>query len=146
MLPYSTQEHQNLFFIDTSSIKSPFADFGGKNPTDRAKRCVKKGIVIDWNRIVLSVLIDSANTHDSKLLTPHLEHLQQFLDTTKVISADSAWDVKQLRTDLFKKNLALFAATNVRRNKTKKKIIPRGRWKIEQIFGIQQWNRGIKFC
>lgn len=24
--------------------------------------------------------------------------------------------------------------------------MPRGRWKIEQIFGIQQWNRGIKIC
>jgi len=35
------------FIIDTSSIKAPFARFGGKNPTDRAKNGVKKGIVID---------------------------------------------------------------------------------------------------
>lgn len=134
------------FLTDTSSIKAPFAKFGGKNPTDRAKLGVKKGIVIDWNRIILSILIDSANRHDSKLLMPHIEHLKKFLDRPKVISSDSAWDVKKLRTDLAKENLALFSSTNLRRDKTKIKIKPGGRWKIEQIFGIQQWNRGIKFC
>lgn len=33
------------FLYDTSSAKSPFAKFGGKNPTDRAKNGVKKGVV-----------------------------------------------------------------------------------------------------
>jgi hypothetical protein len=58
----------------------------------------------------------------------------------------SAWDVKKLYKDLAKENIALLAATNVRRNKLKRKLTPGGRWRIEQIFGIQQWNRGIKFC
>ena len=62
------------------------------------------------------------------------------------MATDSAWDSSKLRKELVKDNLALHAATNVRRDKTKKKIRPRGRWRIEQIFGIQQWNRGIKFC
>lgn len=134
------------FFLDTSSVKAPFAQFGGKNPTDRAKRGVKKGLVIDWNRIILSVSVDAANTHDSKLLMQHIQHLKKFLNTPKVMATDSAWDVKKLRTELAHNNIALFAATNVRRDKTKKKIRPGGRWKIEQVFGIQQWNRGIKFC
>jgi predicted NACHT family NTPase len=60
--------------------------------------------------------------------------------------ADSAWDSKKLYTALSRENLALLAATNVRRNKNKVKFTPLGRWKIEQIFGIQQWSRGIKFC
>ena len=134
------------FITDTSSAKAPFAKFGGKNPTDRAKNGIKKGIVIDWNRIILSVLVDSANKHDSKLLIPHLDHLKKFLDKPKVMAADSAWDSQKLRGKLALNNLALFASTNVRRDKTKKKTCPGGRWKIEQIFGIQQWNRGIKFC
>ena len=134
------------FFNDTSSAKAPFAKFGGKNPTDRSKNGVKKGIVIDWNRIILSVLIDSANRHDSKLLIPHIENIKKFLDKPKVMATDSAWDVKKLRKELAKVNLALHASTNVRRDKSKRKIRPGGRWKIEQIFGIQQWNRGIKFC
>ena len=134
------------FITDTSSSKAPFAQFGGKNPTDRAKNGVKKGIVIDWNRIILSITIDGANTHDSKLLTPHIENIKKFLTKPKVMATDSAWDSSKLRKELVKDNLALHAATNVRRDKTKKKIRPRGRWRIEQIFGIQQWNRGIKFC
>jgi hypothetical protein len=134
------------FFSDTSSSKAPFAKFGGKNPTDRAKNGVKKGIVIDWNGIILSILVDAANRHDSKLLMPHIEQLRKFLDKPKVIATDSAWDVKKIRTDLATENLVLHAATNVGRNKMKRKTKPGGRWKIEQIFGIQQWNRGIKFC
>lgn len=134
------------FFSDTSSSKAPLARFGGKNPTDRAKNGIKKGIVIDWNRIILSVLVDAANTHDSKLLIPHMENIKQFLDMPKVMATDSAWDSKKLRDQLSQMNLALHAATNPRRDRSKKKIRPGGRWKIEQIFGIQQWNRGIKFC
>jgi putative transposase len=134
------------FLSDTSSVKAPFAQFGGKNPTDRAKNGVKKGIVIDWNRIILSILIESANKHDSKLLVPHIKNLKKFLNKPKVMATDSAWDVEQLRKNLAHENLALLASTNVRRNKSKKIFRPGGRWKIEQVFGIQQWNRGIKFC
>lgn len=134
------------FIVDTSSAKAPLANFGGHNPTDRCKNGVKKGIVIDMKGIILSILIDSANRHDSKLLMPHIKHLENFLDNPKVMTADSAWDIESLRKELAKHNIALHAATNVRRNKEKRKITPGGRWKIEQIFGIQQWNRGIKFC
>lgn len=134
------------FIYDTASAKSPFAQFGGKNPTDRSKLGIKKGIVIDWNRIILSISIDPANRHDSKLLMPHLSSLKKFLEKPKVMITDSAWDVKKLYIALAKENMALHAATNVRRDKTKRKLKPGGRWRIEQIFGIQQWNRGIKFC
>jgi len=134
------------FITDTASIKAPFAQFGGKNPTDRSRNGVKKAIVIDMNRIILSILIDSANTHDSKLLLPHIKKLRKYIDKPKVMIADSAWDSKKLYTALSRENLALLAATNVRRNKNKVKFTPLGRWKIEQIFGIQQWSRGIKFC
>lgn len=134
------------FLSDTALAKAPFAKFGGKNPTDRAKHGVKKGLVIDWNTIIFSVLVDAANRPDSKLLMPHIKNLKKFLNSPKVMATDSAWDVKKLRIDLAQENIALFAATNVRRDKTKKKIRPGGRWKIEQVFGIQQWFRGIKFC
>lgn len=136
----------SCFFSDTSTSKAPFANFGGKNPTDRAKNGAKKGIVIDMNRIILSILIDSANTHDSKLLMPHIPHIKKFLEKPKVMSTDSAWDVKKLYKNLAQENIALFAATNIRRNKEKRKLRPGGRWRAEQVFGIQQWNRGIKFC
>lgn len=134
------------FFNDTSYSKAPFAKFGGKNPTDRRKNGVKRGIVVDMNRIILSILIDAANKHDSKFLVPHIKNIKKYLDTPKVMATDSAWDVKKLRTDMAKENVALHASTNVRRDKLKRKIKSGGRWRIEQIFGIQQWNRGIKSC
>jgi len=136
------------FFSDISSAKAPFAKFGGKNPTDRAKRGIKKGVAIDMNRIILSILVDAANTHDSKLYAPHINTLKKFAnkDQPKVLVTDSAGDVKELREDFAKENIALHASTNVRRDKNKRKIKTGGRWRMEQIFGIQQWNRGIKFC
>ena len=134
------------FFGDTSTIKAPFARFGGRNPIDRAKRGIKKSIVIDWNQIILSICIDSANKPDSKLLIPHIPHLKKFLDRPKVMSTDSSWDSIKLREEFAQQNIALFAAENVRRDEVKRKTKPGGRWKIEQVFGMQQWNRGIKFC
>lgn len=68
------------FIIDTSFSKSPFAKFDGKNQTDRTKSGIKKEIVIDMNRIILSVIIDSDNRHDSKLLLiPHLHSIKKFV-------------------------------------------------------------------
>lgn len=136
------------FFSDTSSAKAPFARFSGKNPTDRSKRGVKKGIAIDMNQIILSILIDAANVHDSKLYEPHIDTLKKFVskDKPKVFVTDSAGDVEHLRKVFAKENIALHASTNVRRNKKKRPIKTGGRWRMEQTFGIQQWNRGIKFC
>jgi putative transposase len=134
------------FFTDTASVKAPLARFGGKNPTDRAKNGVKKGLVIDWNRIVLSVISAAANRHDSKLLLPHFPALKRYLRTPKVMATDSAWDSAKLRREAAAENLALFASTNPRGDKLKRIIRPGGRWRIEQVLGIQQWYRGVKFC
>lgn len=135
------------FFSDTSSVKAPLARFAGKNPTDRGKNGVKKAVVIDWNRIILSILIDSANRHDSKLLLPYLDELAPFLGKPKPMITDSAWDAKKLREQLAKSNLALFAATNTRGAKSKLKIIPKGRWRIEQIScWTKTKNSFLAFC
>ena len=135
------------FITDTSSSKSPFAKFGRISPVDRKKYGVKKGIVIDWNRIILSVIVDAANKHDSKMLLKHVPTLKKYIINKPIVMlADSAFDVKNLRENCAKNNIALHAATNKRRDKNKKQTYPKGRWRIEQIFGIQQWRRGIKFC
>ncbi len=63
-------EEPQIFFKDTSSVKDSLARFAGKNPTDRGKHGIKKKFVIDWNRIILSILVEAANKHDSKILDP----------------------------------------------------------------------------
>ena len=135
------------FIADTTSSKSPFAKFANISPVDRRKYGIKKSVIIDWNKIIFSIILDSANTHDSKMLLGHIPNIKKHIkEKTVVMLADSAFDVKKLRKNCIKNNIALYASTNVRRNKNKQKIYPKGRWKIEQVFGMQQWLRGIKFC
>ncbi len=135
------------FHYDTSSQKAPFARFSGYNPTDRKKQGVKKGVVIDFKKIILSLSFDPANVHDSKTLESHLENIKQFTEEKPlVLSADSAFDDTKLRKKCADYNLALNASTNVRRDKNKQKLKVGGQWKSEQVFGILHWNRGIKFC
>jgi hypothetical protein len=45
MIVVKTLGVPNSFFSDTSSVKAPFAKFGGKNPTVRAKNGVKKALL-----------------------------------------------------------------------------------------------------
>lgn len=136
------------FLTDASSSKAPFANFGGKNPTDRAKQGIKKSLVIDYNRIILSVIVDAANVHDSKLLLPHAKMLCKFVSPKKAISmlADAAFDVEFLRRELVKHNIVLLASSNLRRSRNRTPYKSHGRWRIEQVFGILHWFRGIKTC
>ena len=39
--------NKNWFALDTSHTKASFANWSGKNPTDRAKRGVKKVLLVD---------------------------------------------------------------------------------------------------
>jgi len=45
----------------------------GPNPTDRAKRGVKRSLLADAQGIPIGLAIDGANRHDSKLARPTLE-------------------------------------------------------------------------
>lgn len=132
--------------LDTTSSKAPFAKFGGRNPTDRGKNGIKKSLIIDEKKTIISVKVFSANKHDSKLLLPHMKNILNHPFNEKIIYSDSAYDSNKLRNELLKKDFILKAATNARRNKNKKNITYGFQWKIEQIFGILNWNRGIKFC
>ncbi len=87
------------FITDTASIKAPFAKFGGKNPTDRGKNGIKKGIVIDLNRAIFSIILDSANRYDSKILLPHVKNLRKYIEKKPIVMiTDSAWDSNKIRT------------------------------------------------
>ena len=47
----------------------------GKNPTDRAKKGVKRSILTEAKGIPLSVAVDGANRHDMKLARQTLENI-----------------------------------------------------------------------
>lgn len=48
----------------------------GKNPTDRAKKGVKRSVIVDKKGIPLGLAVDGANCHDVKMARPTLENIQ----------------------------------------------------------------------
>lgn len=59
---------------DGAMTKAPFAKGAtGPNPTDRAKRGVKRSLLTDGAGIPLAIVEDGANRHDSKLLIATLD-------------------------------------------------------------------------
>jgi len=135
----------NWFAFDCSSKKAPFASFGGKNPTDRAKRGIKHAILVDRKGAPLFVNVAPANIHDSKLFTPIISRIKT-LKYIQIIAADSAFDVKRFYSDCKEKNIALVASPNPRRKKDVHKFKVPYRWIVEQTFGILSWFRGLKTC
>lgn len=60
--------------VDGAMTKAPFAKGAtGPNPTDRAKRGVKRSLLTDGAGIPLGLVVDGANRHDSKLLVATLD-------------------------------------------------------------------------
>jgi putative transposase len=135
----------NWYAFDTISRKAPFANFSGKNPTDRAKRGVKYGILVDRKGAPLFINVTPANMHDSKLLEPIIRQMKKS-KKIKIIAADSAFDVKKLYSSSKEKNIALIASFNPRRKKDVHKFNVPHRWIVEQTFGILSWYRGLKIC
>ena len=135
----------NWYCFDTTLKKAPFAKFGGKNPTDRAKRGIKHAILVDRKGAPLFVYVAPANKHDSKLFEPVFKQMRKS-KKIRIIAADSAFDVRKLYTQCKDKNIALIASTNPRRNKSKHKFNAPVRWIVEQTFGILAWFRGLKNC
>lgn len=135
----------NWYAFDTISRKAPFAKFAGKNPTDRAKRGIKHAILVDRKGAPMFVHTAPANTHDSKLLSPIVSEMRKSKNI-RIITADSAFDVKKLYSLCKQKNIALVASINPRRRKNIHKFNVPYRWIVEQTFGILSWFRGIKNC
>lgn len=60
--------------VDGVMTKAPFGKGAtGPNPTDRAKRGVKRSLLTDGAGIPLALVVDGANRHDSKLLVATLD-------------------------------------------------------------------------
>ena len=137
----------NWLAVDTSSSKAPMANFSGKNPTDRGKRGVKKGILCDSRGAPMAISVSPANMHDSKTLKPLLQQARALKPTgLVVIAADSAYDSRKLRQMASKLGFVLHAATNKRRSKTSLIIKPKGRWVVEVTHSWLNNFRAVKTC
>jgi putative transposase len=143
---YSKQNSENNWYAaDSSSKKAPFANFGGKNPTDRSKQGIKHMLIVDRKGAPLFAHIAAANVHDSKLLKPVMSQMKK-KEKLCILATDSAFDVRNLYSHCKENNIALIASPNPRRKKNVHKFNVPYRWKVEQTFGILSWLRGLKNC
>ena len=55
--------------------------------------------------------------------------------SARIMTTDVAYDDDENRFICKKRNIALLAATNMRRNKNKKRYRPSFRWVVERTFG-----------
>jgi transposase len=143
----SQPEMPYCFLTDTSSSKAPFAQWSGKNPTDRRKRGIKKSIITDHNGVPLAVTVGPANRHDSQFLKetfdelPHCETNKQ-----KILLADAAYDAAVLKKYLKRRGFLLIAVENKRRKKVVEKRATGFRWKVEPTHSWLHNFRGVKTC
>jgi len=135
----------NWYAFDCISKKAPLALFSGNNPTDRAKKGIKYGLLVDRKGAPLYMKVGAANTHDSKFFPPIINKMRKGKQV-RIIAADSAFDVKELRSICKNKNIALIASPNKRRKKNIHKFNVPYRWIVEQSLGILSWFRGLKIC
>ena len=143
---YRRRNSTNIWYaLDTLLKKAPFAKFGGKNPTDRAKQGVKQAVLVDRKGAPMFVCMAPANVHDSNLLEPTIKKMRKSKQV-RILAADSAWDSEKARAQCKRKNIALIASPNRRRRKDIHKFNIAHRWIVEQIFGILSWYRGLKIC
>jgi len=136
------------FAIDTSFSKAPFARNGGRNPTDRGKRGMKRSIIVDWYGAPVACEVGAANKHDVRLFRATAQKIfnsKNNLGEIRILAADSAFDSKQLREFCQKNETVLFAAKNPRKT-GKRPNSPGHRWVVERTFGWMSWYRGLKTC
>ena len=99
-------EEKGIFWkwrsIDAANIKAPLGgDKTGPNPTDRGKKGTKRSIIVDGNGIPISIEVEGANRHDSKLLPRNLNSIVIENNNNPIyqdyLCGDKAYDSDELR-------------------------------------------------
>jgi putative transposase len=134
--------------VDGVMTKAPLGrGASGPNPTDRAKKGVKRSMLTDGNGIPLAVVVDGANRPDAKLLVATLDGLvvarpappEEELDSEQQhLCLDAAYDSKEVRQELetrsYEPHISL-ADKNKRSERKEARQYPNGRarrWVVER--------------
>lgn len=92
--------------VDGVMTKAPFGGAAsGPNPTDRAKRGVKRSLLTDGAGIPLAVAVDGANRHDMKLLAATLDGIvvarpEPSAAAPQHLCLDAGYDYAAVRADV----------------------------------------------
>lgn len=126
--------------LDGAITKAPLGgEATGPNPTDRAKRGVKRSVLSDGHGVPLGLAVSGANRHDMKLTQPTLETLvverpEPTPEHPQNVCLDAGYDDQEVR-DLLA-NFGLTAPIRSRRDEAtelKRQAGSRGRrWVVER--------------
>lgn len=91
--------------MDGCMTKAPLGgEKTGKNPTDRAKRGVKRSLLVEGHGIPIGVTVDGANRHDMKLTRATLESIPAAAErpeptaaTPQGLCVDKGYDADEVR-------------------------------------------------
>jgi len=148
LLKYQKKNHLMMQWIaiDGSFSKAPLGGIDvGKSPVDRRKIGTKKHICVDQNGIVIAITISGANRHDNIMVQKTVKSIPIQLKHKRIVfAADTAYDAKNTREFLKKRNFVPVISINKRKSKKiVEKVRSRHRWLIERSHGhLNKW-RGI---
>ncbi|MFY1637095.1 IS5 family transposase [Solwaraspora sp. WMMB335] len=94
--------------VDGCITKAPGGgDCAGRSPVDRGKQGMKRSTMVDGYGIPLGRVLAGANRHDSPLLAPTLDHLDDLgpLPPTITVHLDAGYDSATTRTLLAERGL-----------------------------------------
>jgi len=127
-----------------------WGDLVGANPTDRGKNGVKRSLLVEASGGPLAVVVDAANTHDTKLLGATLdavvvERPQPSVERPQNLSLDKAYDNptgRQAVTDHhYEPHIRRIGEEKLDENQEKKH--PARRWVVERTLAWLSKCRAI---
>ena len=117
--------------IDGCITKAPCGgELAGPSPVDRAKQGMKRSIAVDAQGIPLGAVLAAANAHDSPLLAPTLDTLDDFLlaPGAMTVHLDRDYDSGKTRRELERRRM--LGEISPRGKKTSVKVT--NRWVVER--------------
>jgi len=133
----SNRRINNWSSIDASHSKAPLANWGGKNPTDRARNGIKKVIIVDINGAPLSLDVAPSNWHDSKLFENAFIELKSMnIEAINKITGDGAYYCKKLRDFCGDNNFTLIASHNKKGKNGVERFCSRGKMDCRENFRL----------
>ncbi|GAB2446710.1 IS5 family transposase [Streptomyces incanus] len=130
--------------VDGSITKAPGGEVAGRSPVDRGKQGLKRSGMTDGYGIPLGRVLAGANRHDSPLLAPTLDLLDDLgpLPDDITVHLDAGYDSDKTRTELTVRNLH----GRIAHKGEKAPIQASQRWHVERTHAWQNAFHRLARC
>lgn len=151
--------------LDSSTVKAPFAQAAvGPTPTDGGKQGTKRSLLCDRRGRPLTLCLEGANRHDSKLVVPTLDAMrydppEPTVEQAQNLCMDTVYDSNPIYGELYERGYEPHVRLNPHHHRWSQEALkqvteqdvpatpleetkqPR-RWVIERLFSwLNRWRR-----